>query len=309
MIKKLLVFILLFFSTIVYSTEISLQVLGSGGPIADDARASSGYVISIEGKGRILIDAGGGVFQRFGEADLKMDDLTFVGLTHFHTDHSSDFPALMKSAYFGDKSSPLYIAGPAAEGKFPGLNDWLSALFAPGKGAYAYLSGYIDGDADPFALLPVEVPLAQGKPTEIAAFDSFAVTAMPVPHGPVPSLAYWIQIGDIKIVISGDQNLSDPAFVEFVKNADLWLMPFPIPENAGRIARNLHALPSKIGEVAATAGIKTLLLSHFMARSLAGLDENLALIKNHYKGKVILAEDLQRWTLDDKAAKKGRSSP
>jgi ribonuclease BN (tRNA processing enzyme) len=303
--KKLFVFILLLFSTTVYSTEISIQVLGSGGPIADDARASSGYVIAIDGKGRILIDAGGGVFQRFGEAGLKMDDLTFVGLTHFHTDHSSDFPALMKSAYFGNKSSPLYIAGPATQGKFPGLNDWLSALFAPGKGAYAYLSGYIDEDADPFALLPVEVSLAPGKPAAVVGFESFAVTAMPIPHGPVPSLAYWIQIGDIKIVVSGDQNLSDPAFVEFVKNADLWLMPLPIPENAGRIARNLHALPSKIGAVAATAGVKALLLSHFMARSLADLDINVALVKKQFKGQLLLAEDLQQWSLGQKAADKG----
>jgi len=302
--QSLLISILLFFSTAVYSADISLQVLGSGGPIADDARASSGYVIRLEGQGRILIDAGGGVFQRFGEAGLEMDDLLFVGLTHFHTDHSSDFPALMKSAYFGDRSTALSIAGPAASGKFPGLNDWLSALFAPGKGVYAYLSGYIDGDADPFALTLFEIPLEEGKPSTVAGFDSFSISAMPVPHGPVPSLAYMIQIDKVKIVISGDQNLSDPGFVEFVKNADLWVMPFPIPENAGRIARNLHAVPSKIGEVAAEGGVKTLLLSHFMARSLTGRDKSLALVKNQYKGKVLLAEDLQRWNIPYKAIDK-----
>ncbi len=304
--KHLFIAILfLLLSTTVYSTEISLQVLGSGGPIADDARASSGYVIRLDGRGRILIDAGGGIFQRFGEAGLKMDDLTFVGLTHFHTDHSSDFPALMKSANFGDKNSPLYIAGPAAEGKFPGLIDWLSALFAPGKGAYAYLSGYIDGDADPFVLMPVEIPLEEGRLSAVTSFESFSVTALPVPHGPVPSLAYMIKIGTIKIVISGDQNLSDPAFVAFVKNSDLWVMPLPIPEGAGRVARNLHALPSKIGEVAAKAGVKTLLLSHFMARSLADLDVNVALVKKQFKGQLLLAEDLQQWDLDIKAADKG----
>ncbi|BFO12266.1 hypothetical protein GGER_47760 [Serratia rubidaea] len=40
----------------------TLQTLGSGGPITDDQRASSGEVIWINGKSAILIDAGGGVF-------------------------------------------------------------------------------------------------------------------------------------------------------------------------------------------------------------------------------------------------------
>jgi len=281
------------------AAEISLQVLGSGGPVADDARASSGYVIGLPGGGHILIDAGGGVFQRFGEAGLNMDDLEFIGISHFHTDHSSDLPALMKSAYFGDRKRTLSIAGPSAAGKFPGLNDWLSALFAPGKGAYAYLSGYIDGDAAPFALLPIEVPIAATSAAKQIKLEAFSVLAMPVPHGPVPSLAYKVSIGEFNIVISGDQNLSESLFVEFVRNADLWVMPMPIPDGAGRIARKLHATPSEIGKVAAQAGVKTLLVSHFMARNL---DKNLALIKTHYSGALLVAEDLKKWRFDLQSA-------
>jgi len=290
----LIILIASFSSACSAGANISLQVLGSGGPIADDARASSGYVLRIDGVGRLMIDAGGGTFQRFGEAGFKTDDLSFIGLTHFHTDHSSEIPAFMKSAWFGDRTSPMTIAGPAGGGDFPGLNDWLAALFAPGKGAFAYLSGYIDGDANPFALKPVEVSLEKGKITPVVAFESYQVSAIPVPHGPVPSLAYKIKVGGLTLVISGDQNLSDASFVDFVRGADLWVMPFVIPENAGRIGKYLHAVPSKIGEVAARAEVKTLLLSHFMARSLANLDENVALVKKTYKGKILLAEDLQQ---------------
>ncbi len=297
--------ILLLLSSTIFSAEIKLQVLGSGGPIADDARASSGYIVSIAGRERILIDAGAGVFQRIGEAGINMDELSFIGFSHFHTDHSADFPALLKSAYFGNKTSPLTIAGPAGSAPFPGLNDWLSALFAPGKGAYAYLSAYIDGSADPFALNAVEIPLTKSVITRAATVDEYTVSAISVPHGPVPALAYSIQTADFKIVISGDQNLSDPAFLEFVKNADLWLMPFPIPEDAGRVARNLHATPSRIGEIANTAGVKTLLLSHFMARSLVNLEQNVALVKKHFNGPVLLAEDLAQWSIDTDVPQQG----
>ena len=113
----------------------------------------------------------------------------------------------------------------------------------------------------------------------------------------MPSLAYKILLAGKTIVISGDQNLSDSGFTEFLKAADLWVMPLPIPEHAGAIARKLHALPSKIGEVAAVAGVKSLLLSHFMARSLDNLEQSLALVKKSYQGQLVVAADLAQWDL------------
>lgn len=47
---------------------LALQVLGSGGPVADDERSASGYLLWHKGRSVILVDAGGGVFQRFGAA-------------------------------------------------------------------------------------------------------------------------------------------------------------------------------------------------------------------------------------------------
>lgn len=69
------------------ATGVALQVLGSGGPIADDGRASSSCLIWVDGKSRVLIDAGGGAFLRFGEARASSHDLDFIGLSHFHADH------------------------------------------------------------------------------------------------------------------------------------------------------------------------------------------------------------------------------
>ncbi|MEM9057738.1 MAG: hypothetical protein AAGD86_09690, partial [Pseudomonadota bacterium] len=46
--------------------DLAVQVLGSGGPIADDGRASSSYVLWDRGRSVALIDAGSGAFLRFG---------------------------------------------------------------------------------------------------------------------------------------------------------------------------------------------------------------------------------------------------
>ena len=82
------------------SSGVYLQILGSGGPIADDGRASSGYVVWIDGQSRFLIDSGGGTFLRFGEAGARFKDLYHIAISHLHTDHSADLVALLKSGYF-----------------------------------------------------------------------------------------------------------------------------------------------------------------------------------------------------------------
>ena len=86
-------------------------------------------------------------------------------------------------------------------------------------------------------------------------------------------------------MISGDQNLSTEGFIEFAADADVLVMPFAIPENAGRAARNLHATPSAIGKAAAETGAAHLVLSHFMARSLRDLDAQLDMYARITKGQ------------------------
>ena len=48
---------------------LSLLVLGSGGPGAT-GRAGAGYIVSLGGRPRILVDAGPGTFARAGEAGV-----------------------------------------------------------------------------------------------------------------------------------------------------------------------------------------------------------------------------------------------
>jgi len=275
-------------------SPLAVQALGSGGPIADDGRSSAAYLVWIDGASRILVDAGGGAFLRFGEAGARFDDLDFIGLSHFHTDHSADLPALLKSGFFSKRTRPLPIAGPGGAGPFPGLQGFLAAMLDPGRGAYAYLSGYLDGSGRLAELEQIEVPLASNGPIALmaASNERFGVDALPVPHGPVPALAFRLRVGEATLVFASDQNGSNPAFVDFARDADLLVMHMPIPEGADEVARKLHATPATIGDIAQAAGAKTLLLSHFMARSLANLDENVGVVRSRYGGRVIVAEDL-----------------
>jgi hypothetical protein len=90
---------------------VAAQVLGSGGPELQDKRASSSYLVWENGQARVLIDAGGGSALRFGESGAQMSQLAVLLFTHFHVDHSADFPALIKSSWFEDRTRPLPIYG------------------------------------------------------------------------------------------------------------------------------------------------------------------------------------------------------
>ncbi len=273
---------------------VAVQVLGSGGPIADDARASTAYVVWVDGESRVLIDMGSGSFVRFGEAGANFTELDFIGLSHFHTDHAADFVALLKSGNFAGRKRPLPLAGPSGNRRFPGLDDFLAANIGRETGAYRYLGGYLDGGGSLPRLVPTEVAEdADAKTNLLADSESaIAVYAQHVPHGIVPALGFRVEMDDRSIVFSSDQNGSDPAFVDFAKDASLLVMHMVIPEGASERAKQLHAEPSRIGQVAAAAGAGQLLLSHFMARSLRDLDGNVQSVAASYDGDVLLAEDL-----------------
>ena len=279
----------------------ALQILGSGGPIADDARASSAYVVWVDGKSRVLIDAGAGSFLRFGESGARFAELDFVGLSHFHTDHSADFPALLKSGYFSKRERPLAVAGPGPGGPFPGLEEFLHAMLNGDDGAYGYLSGYLDGSGGLVRLKPTEIDRQEKEPRRVftSAEGELTVDAIPVPHGIVPALGFRVAIGDQHLVFASDQNGSADSFVEFARGADVLVMHMVIPEDATGSALQLHARPSRIASIAEEAGARTLVISHLMARSLRDLDGNVAVIRDAYTGETIVANDLQCLVLTD----------
>ena len=174
-------------STTCARTEgITLQVLGSGGPIADDGRASSGYLVWINGKSRFLVDAGGGVFLRFGESGARFEDLEHIAISHLHTDHSADLVALLKSGYFADRSRQLSISGPSKAGNYPGTADYLKRLLDQDQGAYAYLNGYLDGNDGLIELVPTEVEVL----TDDREYYT-PISSIQYPAGEPTTVSFW----------------------------------------------------------------------------------------------------------------------
>jgi ribonuclease BN (tRNA processing enzyme) len=123
------------------------------------------------------------------------------------------------------------------------------------------------------------------------------MTALPVPHGIVPALAFRVSAKGRSVVFASDQNGSNPAFSDFAAGTDLLVMHLVIPDDADDVAKRLHATPTQVGRVAAASDPGALVLSHFMARSLRDIDANLASVRDGFAGEVVLAEDLACYRL------------
>ena len=271
---------------------LTLQVLGSGGPVADDGRASSAYLVWNDGRARVLVDAGGGSFLRFAQAQARFEDLDLIAISHFHTDHSADLPALLKSGYFSSRARSLIISGPEGDDPFPGLEAFIASILDPGSGSYAYLAGYLDGSDGLVELKLIPVAM-QDRTVTVLDEGGLMVKAQGVPHGIVPTLAYRVEEGGQSIVFASDQNGSSSRFSDFAQGASILVAHLAVSENATGAARKLHAPASVIGRMAGQSGVKILVLSHFMSRSLKDLDNSLMKIRLQFSGKIILAEDLQ----------------
>lgn len=280
------------FSLSLVAGELSVRVLGSGGPDLT-GRASASYLVSAGGKS-LLVDCGGGAFQRFGEAGATLESLEGVLFTHFHIDHTADFPALMKAGVFSLRVRPLYVAGPTGNTLFPSTEGFLQGLFNQEHGAYPYMSDLIGfGSARTFPLVFDAFDHRPGKaPVHEIPVKGFKVTAMAVTHGPVPALAYRVEAEGKSVVFSGDTSAVTPNLARLAKGADLLVAHHAVPQDAGEIARALHMTPERIGEVAEEAGVKKVLLSHRMGRTLGREAESEGWIRKHYKGPLLWAEDL-----------------
>jgi ribonuclease BN (tRNA processing enzyme) len=271
---------------------LAVQVLGSGGPEMQDKRASTSYLIWENGKARVMVDAGGGSALRFGESGAEMSQVDVLLFSHFHIDHSGDFPALIFSSWFGDRKRPLPIYGPPGNEYMPSTTEFVHDLFSEPHGAWRYLSDMVEPNPQgTYELQPHDVE-AGSMPALVFRNADMAVYAVRVIHGAFPALAWRVEMGGKRIVFSGDTNGDGEGLTKLAMDADLFVAHNAVPEGASGVERRLHMPPSVIGTTAGDAHVKQLVLSHRMLRTLGKEKETQAEIRQRYAGPIAFANDL-----------------
>ncbi len=197
---------------------MEVVVLGSGGPRAF-GRAGSSYIVVLDGKPRILVDAGPGAFLRIGELNLDLAAVDTVLLTHLHIDHSGDLAAFFNArALTSDGPITYRIFGPDGAGLFPKTSRFVDLLVGS-DGAFAYQKTF--GARESFAVRDLAISLDSSR-TKIVNEEGLVAEEIATHHGDCPSVAYRISYRGVSVVFSGDMDASAlPNLVQLAKNADL----------------------------------------------------------------------------------------
>ncbi|GAC1325638.1 MAG: MBL fold metallo-hydrolase [Thermoleophilaceae bacterium] len=274
-------------------SRFELTVLGSGGP-RGFGRAASSYAIFIDGTARILVDAGPGAFVRLGEMDLDFTSLDTLLLTHLHIDHTGDVPGFVKSRDLAGEGPLMTFRffGPAGGGDYPSTTAFVDRLLGP-QGAFAYLPKF----RNELKLVVTDLPTQPAAPIrEVLREGDLHVTSIAVDHGDVPAVAFRIEHAGHALVVSGDLASKNDNLQRLAAGADLLVYDTAVvdPPGSPKPLYDLHTPPRRIGEVAAAARVKSLLLSHLPPVVHKAKAEVMKSVRASFKGETRFAADCLR---------------
>jgi ribonuclease BN (tRNA processing enzyme) len=245
---------------------MELTVIGSGTGVPSLRRGSP--CLALKAGGRLLVlDLGAGSLRALLRYGFNFSAIDILALTHLHPDHVGDvIPFLFATRYsLGyTRTAPFRLL--AARG-FARFHDLLKEAFA----------GWVE---PPPNLMDLK-ELAPDRPDEVQD-NNLVIKSAPTNHTE-GSLAYRVETQGRSLVYSGDTDESD-SLVDLAQNANLLVLesanPFKVPG---------HLTPAEAGRLAARAGARRLLLTHFYPPC----DEVdvVALAGQEFSGEVLRAED------------------
>ena len=269
------------------STVIITLGTGTPRPLPDVMGPATAVVV---GRRVFLFDAGTGVERRLAAAHLPVNGVDALFLTHLHSDHILGLGDLVFTSWIFGRDRPFPVYGPTGT---KAMLEHLYQAFAVDIEAreidYGVAGGY-------------RVNAREIAPGLVYDSGGVRVTAFRVEHGRLQAFGYRIDTPTKSIVISGDTRPSetlirmatgvDVLIHEVIPSVQVQLGNRPNVDWAKYIAEH-HTTSTQLGEVAALAKPKLLIVSHNTRREPAA--EILANIRRAYNGRVVIAEDLQRF--------------
>jgi ribonuclease BN (tRNA processing enzyme) len=277
------------------SLSTELVLLGTaGGPAPKLHRCAPAQAVVVDGA-TYVVDCGNGVARQLVHADIELNTVQAVHITHHHSDHNADYGNLFLLAWASNLEHPVTAYGP------PPLAEMTAHFLAMNRFD-------IDTRVADEGLRPLDELIAPAEVTgdDIVYEDErVRVTAARVAHPPIETaLAYRIDTADRSIVVSGDTAPCDN-LVRLARGADVLVheaMYLPaVDEMVARYnARSLreHLLTSHtdvdtVGELAQRAGVGTLVLSHLVPSDVDIPDDTWRKHAAHgFDGEVVVGRDL-----------------
>jgi ribonuclease Z len=268
---------------------VDVILLGTGSPIPSATRAGPATLVRA-GNVNILIDCGRGVVMRLAGAGVPPPALAAVLITHMHSDHISDLNDVITTHWvMPAQPAPLRVFGPK------GLQATVDAVLAMLALDVKYR---IDHHAD--LNEPPKVVVTELEPGDAFDIGDVRITAYATEHAPVaPTLGFRIEHDGRTAALAGD-TIPCESLDALCKGADVYVQTVirgdlvrRVPSQRLQDILDYHSTVEQAAETAARAGVKTLMLTHYVPALMPGQEgEWRALAAPLFAGQVVLGDDL-----------------
>lgn len=277
--------------------DIKINMLGTGSPRASLERSGPSQVLLID-ETPILIDCGEGTVRQLMKAKIDLKKVEHLYFTHLHADHVYGYGQFLVAGW-GSGRKKLTVVGPAGVKRF---HNQMLELFKDDIAYRTSLGFPSNGILD---VEVIEIEEDGEVPDDIPA----KVKAARMVHN-VPTFGYRFQVGEKAVVISGDTaptqsliELSEGANV-LIHDCCLTTTSFykdttsPTMKKVWENLQKEHCTPKQAAETAQKAGVKQLVMTHF----LPGIDKEEIYheASQVFDGDIIVPDDLLTVSVSEK---------
>lgn len=275
-----------------------IVLLGTkGGPRVGGAGRSNPATLIVVAGVPYLVDCGYGVSRQLVHANVPLNTLRHVFITHQHSDHNLEYGAVVYNAWATGLNVPVHAYGPPPIAQM--TRDFMAFMRFDIETRMAD-----EGRPDLRQLL---VAHEIDRPGLVLRNADVTVTAARVRHPPIEqAYAFRFDTADRSIVVSGDTTYS-PELIELSRGADVLIHEILYEPGIDRLLARVpnavtlrkhmmdsHTVPEDVGRVAAAAGVKTLVLSHFVPGDDDTITDAMWTdgVRRHYGGPIVVGRDL-----------------
>jgi ribonuclease Z len=293
---------------------VRIVMLGTGAALVDPDRGHSGIVISTAGR-HYLFDIGHGTTRQLVRANIDPSEVNQVFISHLHFDHIEDAAYFVIATWMMNRTVKPAIHGP------PGTKRFLGHLLEEGAfHADIHARAQYKQRAESMEMVrPAVHEFGPGLVYEDAALKVHADYVEHIPSEILHCFGFRLETAGKVIAFSGDTAPCE-SMARLAQDADLLIHECTFPEEAlafrkkTNIGTYAHTSPTELGKLAARAGVKSLVATHFghfdttspvMKRYLARhmpielvgpefMESVVRDIRRHYAGPLAMAHDLMR---------------
>ena len=275
---------------------MKVTLLGTGSPLPSATCAGPSTLVQAAGQ-NIVVDAGRGVIMRLVGAMCPPPLVSAVLLTHLHSDHICDLNDIVTTRWVASPAAtPLEVYGPVGTRR---MVDGLLAMLALDEG---YRLEHHD---DLRAGIGMKVNVTEVSPGDSFAVGDVQVSVHRTDHRPVsPTVGFRIEAEGSVAALAGD-TVPCAELDEMCRDADVYVQTVLREDLVRQFAAlvptgarfldilDYHSTVEQAGQTAARAGVKTLVLTHFVPALQPGQeDEWRAMAAQHFAGEIVVGPDL-----------------